>query len=120
MTPRGSESVSTILKDAGSGCHELVVSKRDRHVRIAESGLEFAEQGRSTWRVVDGDPLSALAISEQRHMIGREGWKTRIDTRSTLSANESEFLVTNELDAYEGDDRVFSKVWRATIPRDGT
>jgi putative CocE/NonD family hydrolase len=120
LLSRGGESVNRLSRDAGSGAYELVVGTRDRHVRIADSGLEYAEQGRSTYRVIDGDPLSASARSEQRHVIGRGNWRTTVETRSTLTASAEEFVLSNELDAFEGDERVFSKVWRARIPREQT
>jgi hypothetical protein len=120
LVARGGDSVNRVTSDAGSGGVELVMGSRDRHVRIAESGLEYREVGRSTFSVVDGDPLSACARSEQSHLIARGSWRTRVDTRSTMSATADEFVLSNELDAFEGDERVFSKVWRTRIPRDFT
>jgi hypothetical protein len=35
-----------------------------------------------------------------------------------MSATAGAFLVTNVLDAYEGDRRVFSKTWHVDVPRD--
>jgi hypothetical protein len=35
-----------------------------------------------------------------------------------MSATAGSFQVTNALDAYEGDDRVFTRTWNAEVPRD--
>ena len=118
LATRGAESVNRLTRDAGSGTYELVTGTRGRHVRILDSGLEYGERGRTIHRVADGDPLSASVRCEQSHMIGRGAWQTRVDTTSTMAATAEEFVVSNELDAYEGDERVFSKVWRTRIPRD--
>ncbi len=120
LTPRDSVSFNRVSRDTGTGTYELVTSRRDRHVRIEESGREYAESGRASYRIVEGDPLSALVTSEQSHLIARGDWRTRVETKSTISATEDDFLLSNELDAFEGDERVFSKVWRARIPRDYT
>jgi uncharacterized protein len=93
---------------------------RDGHLRVIESGVEFSEEGQYTYGVAEEDPLSAFARSERSHLIAREAWSTRVETRSSLSATAEEFLLTNELDAFEGDQRVFSKVWRSRVPRDFT
>jgi hypothetical protein len=36
-----------------------------------------------------------------------------------MTATATEFLVTQELDAYEGDERVYARTWTLTFPRDG-
>jgi hypothetical protein len=35
-----------------------------------------------------------------------------------MSATADEFLLTNLVEGYEGDRRVFAKTWRRSIPRD--
>jgi hypothetical protein len=35
-----------------------------------------------------------------------------------MTADGESFRVTNNLDAYEGNQRVFSKSWDFTVPRD--
>jgi uncharacterized protein len=120
LAPRGSASVNRATRDAGTACWELVTGNRDRHVRIDESGLEYAENGRATYRVTEGSPLSATATSAQNHLIARGDWRIRVETRSTLSATKDDFVLANELDAFEGEERVFTKVWRTRIPRDHT
>ena len=45
--------------------------------------------------------------------------QTRIETESSMTATEETFVVTNAVDAFEGDRRVFSDARSAVIPRDG-
>ena len=70
-------------------------------------------------RVVPDDPLSAEAHSGWRIEIGRGEWQTRVETNSSMTATADAFVVTNRLDAYEGDERVFSAARSTSIMRDG-
>jgi hypothetical protein len=45
-------------------------------------------------------------------------WNTEVKTASVLSATTDAFLLTNSLEAFEGDVRVFAKTWSKSIPRD--
>jgi hypothetical protein len=48
----------------------------------------------------------------------RGDWSVRTETRSTLKLTPTAFLVTAELDAYEGERRTFSTSESFAIPRD--
>jgi uncharacterized protein len=45
-------------------------------------------------------------------------WRTRLETDSLLTADATTFHATNRLDAYEGETRVFHKIWAFSVPRD--
>ena len=42
----------------------------------------------------------------------------RVETRTRMRGTRDDFLIDAELDAYEGERRVFSRNWHAQIPRD--
>jgi predicted acyl esterase len=86
--------------------------------RIARSGVEFEVHGPNTLTILEGDPLSAFVRCERIDRFARGEWETRVETVSTMSADRESFHVTNALDAYEGDVRVFAKTWTLTVPRD--
>jgi putative CocE/NonD family hydrolase len=69
--------------------------------------------------VIVGQPLSAAARCERSVTIARGEWRTRVETVSTMSADAHNFHLTNTLEAFEGEARVFAKTWSTTIPRDG-
>ncbi len=89
-----------------------------RSYRLLKNGMENDQWNRDTLSIVDGDPLSAQARCEWFIIMGREDWRTRVETLSTMSADAKAFHVTNVLDAYEGNTRVFTKTEPLTIPRD--
>jgi hypothetical protein len=63
--------------------------------------------------------LSARLDWEAEHFIEREPWRVRVHTRTALTATATHFLLTTELDAYEGDLRVHASRRSVEIPRDG-
>jgi putative CocE/NonD family hydrolase len=77
-----------------------------------------------TWKTLEqyrsrADEYSSL-LGETRTVRGfrRGRWDVRIVTRTTLRSTASHFLLTAELDAYEGEVRVFSRNWSESIERD--
>ena len=86
--------------------------------RLLDDGLGYREHERDVYHIVDGAPLSARVECERAFSVGRTDWRVTVRTVSTMSATASSFQVTNVLDAYEGDDRVFARTWNAEVPRD--
>ena len=52
--------------------------------------------------------------------MGRGDWQVRTRTRVVMTATATEFRLIGELDAWEGDQRVYSRDWDETILRDFT
>jgi hypothetical protein len=50
--------------------------------------------------------------------FARNGWKVETRTRTVLTSTITNFRLHAQLDAYEGEERVFAQSWRLTIPRD--
>jgi uncharacterized protein len=86
--------------------------------RILGNDLEHRERGRDTFAILEDDPLSAEARSEWSIAVGRRDWRTRVETSSGMTADAESFRVTNSLDAYEEETRVFAKTWAFSVPRD--
>jgi putative CocE/NonD family hydrolase len=106
-----------IYHDAATGSWAISVGLGFDSLTLSD-GLTYSEQGGDTFSIVEGDPLSAKADSAWTISIGRDTWQTRVETQSTLSGDAESFHLTNRLDAYEGNARVFSKTWTKKIPRD--
>jgi hypothetical protein len=51
-------------------------------------------------------------------VIERGDWRTRVTSASTMTSDARSFHVTNLLEAYEDDTRVFAKSWVFSVPRD--
>ena len=106
--------------DPESGTHEIdfewdVGGRR----RLAGARTEMDDRSLTTYRITDGDPLSAAVEARCSSTLARDGWRARVDTHSAMSSTASEFLVTQRLDAFEGDEQVYSRTWEFVFPRDG-
>jgi putative CocE/NonD family hydrolase len=86
--------------------------------RIDAIGLELREVSRKVYRIRGGDPLSAENLVHWTTWRGRGDWQVRVETRTRMRATREAFLIDAELDAYEGNDRVFRRDWHEVVPRD--
>jgi uncharacterized protein len=89
------------------------------HRRLKDSGIEMDDTHVTTYSIVDGDPLSACVQVECSSALGRGAWRTRVETRSEMTATKTDFVVEHRLDAYEGDELIRSRSWTLAFPRDG-
>jgi hypothetical protein len=105
-------------RDMVEGKHQLINRSDGGCRRFLTSGLEYDDLATDTYSIVEDDPLSAQVRCEHVIKIGRGDWQTRVETSSVMSANAETFYVTNLLDAYEGNTRVFTKTWTFKVPRD--
>ena len=64
------------------------------------------------------DPLTARYRLTQSYEMGREGWRIRIETRTSMHATATDFVVQARVDAYENGTLAGSRDWEETIPRD--
>lgn len=87
---------------------------RSRHV---DSGMEVDDRLVERYLIRDGAPLSLKVDIERALELQREAWRVRVEARSTMTADETHFHLSNHLDAYEADVRVFARSWERAIPR---
>ena len=98
-----------------------VEERRDRTmgaIRMPERGLVVEGNDLDVYSVIEGQPLSAFCRAERAMQMSRPGWKIRVETVSTLSADATDWRLTNAVDAYENGVRIFTKAWDRAIPRD--
>jgi putative CocE/NonD family hydrolase len=86
--------------------------------RLDEDGVESEDAATARYSIVEGDPLSARVECEGRAIVGRGDWRTRVEVTGLMTSTAQEFHVTQALDAYEGETRVFARTWSFTFPRD--
>jgi predicted acyl esterase len=105
--------------DPETGAHEIafewdVGGRR----RLVEARTEMDDSNLTSYRIVDGDPLSAEVEVRCSSTLARDEWNTRVDTHSTMSSTAHEFLVTQRLEAFEGERPIYSRTWERAFPRD--
>jgi uncharacterized protein len=107
-----------VRHDVARNTFQLVDARDGGHNRILANGLDYETHNANRYTIVESDPLSAHVRCDRMIQVGRAGWRVRIETTSTMTADAGRFYVTNVLEAYEGTVRVFAKTWDFNIARD--
>jgi uncharacterized protein len=115
--PLSRKAAREMRRDVATGTVDVIHTTGDGF-RLLDDGLEYGEHERDVLRITEGEPLSAMVRCERTYQVGRGAWQVTVRTASTMSATETAFQVTNALDAYEGERRVFAKTWHTEVPRD--
>ena len=108
----------TVIRDLANNESRLEVVNDEGVYRLEDIDLEV--ETRCTERYVSrADDYGSLR-GETRWLrrFKRGDWEVRTVTRTLLTSNAGEFRIRADLDAFEGDSRVFSQSWDERIPRD--
>ncbi|MDZ7661892.1 MAG: hypothetical protein U5J94_05840 [Thiohalophilus sp.] len=98
-------STLKVINDSG------IVYIRDIDLAMGRKALE--------WYTYQGDDFNSVRGETLWERSYRRGdWFVKTVTRTILTSTESDFYLRAELDAYEGDKRVYSANWDTVIPRD--
>ncbi|MFP4071769.1 MAG: CocE/NonD family hydrolase [Desulfovibrionales bacterium] len=107
-----------IIRDLNSDMATLEVLNDKGAEFIPEIDLEV-EKVDKEWYSSRGDDFESIR-GETAHTrrFKRGKWEIRTQTRTILTATETHFHLHARLDAYEDDNRVFSRNWSTAIERD--
>jgi putative CocE/NonD family hydrolase len=74
---------------------------------------------KSSSRSEIGETEAAGSIAT-RYVVGweRDQLRPRVEATSTITTTRAEFLIKGELNAFDGKEKVFTKVWDRRIPRE--
>ena len=111
-------SSSRIAYDRRTGRSRLVVDRIRGRRRVREDGLEVGGSQKDVFTVVEGDPLSAAVECERTMQMRRGRWSARVETRSTMTADRDVFRLVHVVEAYENEERIFSRERAFDVPRD--
>jgi uncharacterized protein len=107
-----------IVRDLGTGSWHCELERADR-TTVHASGMVFGERGSERSTIIEGNPLSARVDCAYRHEIRRGDWQVASETKTSLSATATEFIVTTGLEVFEGAECVHRLARVVSIPRDG-
>ncbi len=82
------------------------------------NGIIYDSVITNAFSIVEGQPTSARVECRRQIEISRADWVTRVETLSVMTSDKDHFHLTNVLDAYEGQVRVFTKSWTRKIRRE--
>lgn len=106
-----------IEEDVGSGETVLTVLDDFGRTRDLAHGLETAMVARETWRVREGEPLSARGETHWTVELARGGWSVRTETFAAMRGDADVWRVEARVEAYEGGALVFERDLRTSHPR---
>jgi putative CocE/NonD family hydrolase len=112
--------LQTVSADDVTGIVDYRMSRDFAGAQRMPSGLEYHDHDPVTFTIRADDPLSARVRCERRIEILRGNWRTRIELRSEMTADATDYLVSTTIDAYEGDTRVHTRTFPSSIPRNHT
>lgn len=87
-------------------------------VRFEDIDLEVSRNAHETYSFTGSDVHSVRGETLWDIGFARGDWSTHATTRTVLTSTATDFHLYAELDAWEGRERVHSKTWSTTIPRD--
>ena len=107
----------SVRRNVATGETVVEVIKDRGETHLLDIDLSYAGLGRERMSIRDGDPLSARTEAHYSVTLARGDWRVRTETNTVVTATRSDFVVSANLDAFEGDTRVLTKTWTAQVPR---
>ncbi|QEX14989.1 peptidase S15 [Hypericibacter terrae] len=108
-----------VTQDVATGALSIHVLRDDGCSTHNETGVTTEMVKNLRYRMHPDDPATAYAEADHdlvhRHV---QGWDTRIKTHCAIACSPTEFIVEADLQAFEGELRIFSRSWTQRIPRD--
>ncbi|GAB2711797.1 CocE/NonD family hydrolase [Halomonas garicola] len=115
---RPSQEEWRVIRDLASDNNFLEVINDEGSYRLDDIDLTVAAQVVERYRYSYDHYDSLSGWTEWQRTFQRGDWKVRTVTRTLMTADAENFHLHATLDAYEGENRIFSKIWDEQIPRD--
>ena len=87
-------------------------------LRFDDIGTEISHSLRRELTLVDSDPTSARYELTQSYEMGRDGWRIRIDSVTTMHSDRERFYLTGELSVQENGVLRAERSWNQSFLRD--
>ena len=114
---RPEDATRTFAYDVTKGQLQMVDRIDDGRNRLS-NGIIYDSFITNIFSIIEGQPTSASVQCRRQIEISRGEWVTRVETSSVMTGDKDHFYLTNLLDAYEGQVRVFTKSWTRKIHRE--
>lgn len=119
--------MSEIIPGEGSRHVERDLATGEQVVRIVEDGgafhieainLDCADGMNAEFTILEGDPTSARGVWRWTTGRTRDDWDISMNSQMTVTVSKEAFHIATDLEAFEGDKRIFSRRWNHDVPRD--
>ncbi|WP_228989770.1 CocE/NonD family hydrolase [Streptomyces sp. DH8] len=108
-----------VVRDVAQGEWRLEADPCPGGTHVHPDGLEYTEDALETYTIRQDDPLSARVRSDRRVRLHRPeaAWDVEISARSEITADEHDFITSDEVVCKDGEEVVFHRTWEKRIPR---
>ena len=114
---RPEDANRTFTYDTVKGRLQMVDRIDDGRNRLS-NGMIYDSVITNIFSIVEGQPISARVQCLRQIELSRGDWQARVETSSVMTSDQDYFHLTNILDAYEGQVRVFTNSWTRKIRRE--
>lgn len=114
---RASSLDRRVTYDLKAGTAHVEIDYDNGEDEDTSHGLRTGSRHRERYDIAPDDPLSARMQVDWTQTSQREYWETRTETGGVLTATAETFELTAHIAAYEGDELMFERQWRRSIPR---
>ena len=111
-----------VTRDLATDVSTLEVINDQGAFRIEETGSQIRRSTREWYSFRWNDVNSVRGETQTVRRVEREDWNVEVRTRTVLTSTPTDFVISAQLDAYEldaqqGDPRVYSQSWQRSVPR---
>ncbi len=107
-----------VIRDLAEDESTLAVTNDAGTVQLDDLNLEMQRKALEWYSYRGDDFNSARGETLWERGFRRGDWEVRTVTRTVLTSTPTEFQIHAQLDAYEGERRVYARNWDVRIPRD--
>jgi len=112
-------SMTRKVQESSDGTRTIRIDTDNGAFRDRAHGLVTGSSCREDWQIRPTDPLSASANIRWVTTLERGDWQVQTVCRAWMTATATHWHPRARSEAWEGDEKVFEKVFAADIPRDG-
>ena len=107
-----------VVRDLAADISTLEVINDDGTVRFPDLNLDLQRRALEWYRYQGMDFCSARGETLWERGFRRGDWSVRTVTRTVLTSTATHFQIHAQLDAFEGERRVYAETWSEDVRRD--
>ena len=107
-----------VERDVAARTVTIRAEENEGRAVITDTGVEIGRWVKERLTITEGDPLSGETEMGSVFSYAKGAWRTRVSGRCRLRATKTEWLLSADLDAWEGDEQIFGRHLDVPIVRD--
>jgi len=107
-----------VERDLANNRATLIVRKDSGRVLLEEIELQYESKTREKYTIFNNDLDSVHGETLWEQEFSRGNWHTKTITKTVLTSDKEFFYINADLDAFEGEKRIFCHSWSRKIRRD--